>query len=1283
MISDYQNILKKNNIFNNYQQKLEAKACNEIDFINFLEEKDVKNYLKCRKPNCCNTPKFLLIFSIIIILFTCAGLYFSISRNEGYKQYKQLLEKNLALVKVELPNEYESKKLVAYLTRDEFENKVDDSCSYIEYSLSLCKRRNYMKFCNDKRYSENKCNYMDRQYFLNKSFICNITNYNNKRCNEIQYIDYFYRNEDSKIEYSNSTIKIYVKEYLFAKIWCKIGNYDIPILFSFFIVMILFIIFIIFDLCINKANLIVGIKYYIILTLYIIFYFIFITYKILLFGLLIFSFIVSFTFSNELIDDSLLNPKNGENIGTIKINFRHYDYTFIYCLINLSLFIFVLILSSYETLLYKYLSFDFEKNNNSNIIRKASIKIGKNNFDFEIIQNKNIYLKDRRENEKLCFKEIMIENNIYYLKFNNIGIKDQLGWIEYNYPIINYGFDKLFLYLKLLIYTYIFSIVIMPIFHIKDDLFYNYFLHLFDLGYKPYLYDNLQKFGDSQILIYNLIKYIFIIKGILIICSLFKWAFFGGFSNIVLNWVSLCISIFITLINLVFLIFCFLTFVYNIISLFITYITQENKISFGDYSGFVKLLISIFLYIIQLLFISLLFSNSIKFSIFLNSVRIEIKKIENEEYTSENAFKVKALNKGNYFFEAVNLDNFSKQLFYMKKLDDYPILNLNKSILFLEQSQEEILDRKKKIKLKDFKKSYKYGLSGIILKTIIICLLALGFIIAALSNLIINNKYYKEFRTYLIDISKLIPYNNTYYNIDLSKDEKHGLPSYTKFWCDFGNVESPIITSYLIFIIVHICFQIIQYLIHIEIIKIDAKKGKFYYFIILINSLFYVIFMIFSPLFLYLLLYSITIVSLSPFDIDSSILSKVIIDFNNNQYEKLWRKRLIIPIIIILPKLFIMIFNFKISPYIKTLIINYLNSEKNKKYDKNTSIVINDNTYKVKIISNEILYLKEIKLGTIYKFKQISIENITNGFVYVKLGHNSITDQISLSEWHYPELNFTFSKLASLCKSIYVILFISIPLFKCLIKEKFYYKLYIDLHKFIELEDNNNKPKFNDIFVYYGDFENGVIKSRFFLYIISIFFLLLFMLKRMLFGGFNLHIKSIISFIISLIFVALNSTYIILDLLMLLFGAFSYISLFQIDLIDNVMVINIFIQLFLNIFIFLISIKVLVNSIKLSKNLNDLRKQLFKFNNVEEIEEKDNSLNKNEFEYITIEGKICHLKEVRNDKLQRYLYYSLDNDDKYNISSGNFVMTEVVDAGNEDIIKNDNLASKTENRLNK
>jgi hypothetical protein len=105
-----------------------------------------------------------------------------------------------------------------------------------------------------------------------------------------------------------------------------------------------------------------------------------------------------------------------------------------------------------------------------------------------------------------------------------------------------------------------------------------------------------------------------------------------------------------------------------------------------------------------------LFSISLTLSIFLNSVRSEIRELEREELDSENAFKFKALNNENYIFEAVNLDNnIPKKLFYAKNIDANPVSNNNAQImgqstnLFFEQNQEDLLDPKNQLELKNYK----------------------------------------------------------------------------------------------------------------------------------------------------------------------------------------------------------------------------------------------------------------------------------------------------------------------------------------------------------------------------------------------------------------------------------------------------------------------------------------------------------------------------------------------------------------------------------------------------
>ena len=276
------------------------------------------------------------------------------------------------------------------------------------------------------------------------------------------------------------------------------------------------------------------------------------------------------------------------------------------------------------------------------------------------------------------------------------------------------------------------------------------------------------------------------------------------------------------------------------------------------------------------------------------------------------------------------------------------------------------------------------------------------------------------------------------------------------------------------------------------------------------------------------------------------------------------------------------------------------------------------------------------------------------------------------------------------------ILFISLPLFKCLIKEEFNYILYVSVNIIIKgTEYKTSSPKFNDIFVFIVDFEDGVIKSRFSLYIISIFFLLISLLKRMYIGGSKTEKSLNISFAASLLFLVLNIVYLIINFIMALFEILSLICAFDLDFNDTILITKLFIQVILNAIIFFISIKVLVDSAKLTKYLNDLKQQLNKFSKVEDLEDII------EFKYMALEGNICKLKEVRNENLQRNLYYILDNSDNYNNNDNNnndnnndnnnndnnissvLNINKTVAIQVEDIIQKESLEAQTNDRLKK
>ena len=255
MLSSPEIQFSEQQILDYYKQNYKNKICNEVDFESTLELPFNKLYKKYKKSKCCIKPLPLLIYSIFILIIACAGFYFCLSENKGYKAYKGVLERNMSLTNNEFPHEYETIKLVNYLTRD----KENSECSFIEYSLQKCSLASYSRFCTSTLYSEKKCNYMDWQYFLGNTFTCTLANYENGLCNQVQYINYLESTQGktyvSKISYIPD-IQINLTSFTFEEMWCKIGDYDRPIFLSFIILLGIFIIFLIFDLATKKSTLI-------------------------------------------------------------------------------------------------------------------------------------------------------------------------------------------------------------------------------------------------------------------------------------------------------------------------------------------------------------------------------------------------------------------------------------------------------------------------------------------------------------------------------------------------------------------------------------------------------------------------------------------------------------------------------------------------------------------------------------------------------------------------------------------------------------------------------------------------------------------------------------------------------------------------------------------------------------------------------------------------------------------------------------------------------------------
>ena len=90
--------------------------------------------------------------------------------------------------------------------------------------------------------------------------------------------------------------------------------------------------------------------------------------------------------------------------------------------------------------------------------------------------------------------------------------------------------------------------------------------------------------------------------------------------------------------------------------------------------------------------------------------------------------------------------------------------------------------------------------------------------------------------------------------------------------------------------------------------------------------------------------------------------------------------------------------------------------------------------------------------------------------------------------------------------------------------------------------------------------------------------------------------------------------------------------------------IKLFVQLFINVLIFIFNIILLKETVALTIDVNKIKKAMNKFINKEDNIDEDNpDFKPIEFKYISLEGKLCSIKEYTNPNLQRYLFYSTEN----------------------------------------
>ena len=521
-------------------------------------------------------------------------------------------------------------------------------------------------------------------------------------------------------------------------------------------------------------------------------------------------------------------------------------------------------------------------------------------------------------------------------------------------------------------------------------------------------------------------------------------------------------------------------------------------------------------------------------------------------------------------------------------------------------------------------------------------------IIIALCTLIKKNQYYLLFKAEVISIQS--DYSTLLNSlIDSSSNNKDlNLPTFTRFWCNIGKVEDGVLISYLLLIILYLGFEICSFLVYKNIIKLKIE-GIFYHIIVGLNILFLIIFYIYIPLIVYLFIYSIIVATISPLIVNEEGSSKRDKSSIEEQWEEHKSTRIANSIIILL-----LYISTQLQLIIKNEIIIYLSMRFEeegiaKEKIKSKSIYINNQKLNIDVRANQILYLKEKETKKICKFKQIKIDGLLkdrNDFVYIRLDNKAIINILSFTDWEYPDLNEIFLKLGKIAKFLYGVLFISIALFKMHISKESNYALLVSMDK---NQNNQNidseKPRFYDVFIMYGQLEKSITESRFALYIISLFFILLFMLKMIYFGGFSKYIFSLISFICSFVFILVNMIYFVLTFILILLSIFSlvgYYNIFENDN-DNMIQSKLLIQLFLNIAIFGLMIRIFIDNVYLIFSLNQIRKEVYNLNN--NISSENQQIRKG-FQYKGLDDntKQYYLNELIIEGHPRYLYYDLYDD---------------------------------------
>ena len=495
----------------------------------------------------------------------------------------------------------------------------------------------------------------------------------------------------------------------YTSFWCDIGKYELGILLSYFIYVILVLIYeiIFFLIHKNKIHLEIGtgILYKTIIIINFFIFTIFTTFNILILLLIIYSIIVVARSPYDFISIQIIKYPDDSTISKTSKNPKLEEWKKRTVPIIHIVILFILLFQYYSFIflarffLYYYLELNFDdyddnnhiKNNNQKIKTKK-IWINNNYFNVKIKPNNLYLLESEEENNRegyknfyqitgiekpklnvkysnLClkFKEILIDNfnrNEYlFINLSHISIDDQMSISDWSYPFFNKGYNILTIIENFNFIIFLFSIIFFRL-NITNEDDYEYLKKEYFKSLKKTqlysIYGNLAKNVSISRFIFNAI-----VQFLLSFCVIIRMIYGGFITNSLLH-TFFTFSILLIIYNIIYIILSLLISIFSIMFCASTFILDFGKDSLIK----IKLILQIIFNIILMIFYitSLIFTSQLSIYIY-NVIKdrktlSETKNIVNNDLNPGLIFRYRTLNNNIKILTEYRIEGLPKYLFY-------------------------------------------------------------------------------------------------------------------------------------------------------------------------------------------------------------------------------------------------------------------------------------------------------------------------------------------------------------------------------------------------------------------------------------------------------------------------------------------------------------------------------------------------------------------------------------------------------------------------------------------